>query len=341
MLIISCILFADDLAVLASCMASLRILMDITFTFFKNHRMDISEKKSKLFLYSSETGETHFIVSGKETPLTLEHVITFKYLGVPVNSSPRNFYTDFNTQVKQRSMQYLTSIKSLSRSGPDQAQLASSLWTSCAIHSALYGVAIMPITEGTLNELEVHNREVARFILQLPEKSCNAACYIDAGLRPMWSIVAEKVLMYAFSVMTSPSSRWARIAMDENLKLGSSSPYTRWLRKWKLATGSSCVSQEDIQKDIRRSAIAYVLREKERTMITSFPLNMDVLTSKWFSLKPWVSDSILSKMFARFRCCNLVLGNRGYHYGGEPVPLCPLCSSRGLHRLNNEVNKKD
>ena len=194
---ISAIFFADDLVLIGRTKPALDSLMEISRTFFSNHKLEISEKKSKIFNLDCTTGKTTFHSSSDQAPLDLENVLAFKYLGIPLNSSPYNFLKDFNDQVKKRAKNYLSSVLSLVRSGPDRSALAYTLWCRCALPSILYGTEIMPLTQATISEIERCQHAVGKFILQLPRSSANVSSFLDAGLKPVWSILAEKVMIYA------------------------------------------------------------------------------------------------------------------------------------------------
>ena len=77
--------------------------------------------------HDASTGETSFPCSSDLPPLTLEAVCSFKYLGIPLSSSPRNLFKDFNLQVRKRAQNYLSSVLSLVRAGPDRSTLAYTL----------------------------------------------------------------------------------------------------------------------------------------------------------------------------------------------------------------------
>ena len=336
---ISGIFFADDLIILGQSKTALDTLMMITRKFFKNHHLSISETKSKIMTHDASTGETSFPSSSDLPPLNLEAVCSFKYLGIPLNSSPRNLFKDFNLQVRKRANNYLSSVLSLVRAGPDRSTLAYTLWTSCALPSILYGTEVMPLTDCTIAEVERCNTMVGKFILQVPRSSADTAAYIDAGLRPIWSLIAEKVILYASSTMSQPSSYWPKIAMSVNLADGPQSPYTRYLLKWKGATGCFGLPPKQIKSAIKRTAITSVLDQQRSTSTSTFAMTGPSSSSfnSWFKTKSWVTDSGSSKIIAQFRICNSGLGNRGPANNGQFYKLCPLCLKSGTTALNNEV----
>ena len=339
---ISCLLFADDLVILGRSRGDLDLLMQTTRTFFSKHKLDISESKSKILSYNAATDKITF-ETHDQPPLILDQVLVFKYLGIPINCTPYNFFKSFNEQVKIRARNYLTSVLSLVRSGPNRTDLAYSLWTLCALPSILYGAEIIPLTKDTITEVERCNTMVGKFILGIPRSSADVSAYIDAGLRPISSLIAEKVLSYASSIMSKPVSYWPKKAMTENLSLGSQSPYTRYLVKWKTDFNCDSLLPKRLKSSIRKSSIVHVLDQQRAVSTTTFTLvnpgsGSSFSTSySWFRPKSWVSDSGLSQVFASFRVCNSGLGNRGPAKNGKFYKLCPLCAESGVVALNNEV----
>ena len=219
--------FADDILLIGKSRANLDKLMEITRLFCKDHRLELSDTKSKIINHNSETGKTTFHGPAEIAPLALEAVLSFKYLGIPINCSPRNLFKNYNEQVKKRAHSYLASVLSLVKTGPDRADLAYTLWTNCALPSILYGCEVMPLLQGTINEVEKCQAQVGKFILQIPRSSASVASSLDAGLKPVWAVIAEKVLIYAKTIMSRPVSYWPKVAMNENIERHSQSPYTK------------------------------------------------------------------------------------------------------------------
>ena len=292
--------------------------------------------------HDTSTGQTTFPGSANTVPLSLEAVCSFKYLGIHLNASSRNFFNSFNENVKKKARSYLSSVLSLVRSGPDRSEMAYTLWCRCALPSILYGTEIMPLTESTISEIEKCNTQVGKFILQVPRSSSNASAYIDAGLRPIWSLIAEKVLLYASSVMSQPLSYWPKIAFDVNLNAGFQSSYTKYLIKWKKATNCLDLPPKQIKSSVTRAAIAKVIEQQKSTLTTTFAMNAPPpsLTKHWFKPKNWVTDGGYSKIYSEFRVSNVGLGNRGPAKNGEFYKLCPLCIKSGVSALNNEVGNQ-
>ena len=334
---ISSIFFVDDIVLLGKSTEAFNDLMRITRTFFLNHHLDLSETKSKIMTSSAATGKVKFLGSSNLSSLTLEQVVSFKYLGIPLSTSPYGFFRSFNDQVKTKANNYLHSVLSLVRTGPDRSDLAHALWTRCALPSILYGSEIIPLNQGTIHEIEKCQTIVGKFILQLPRNSTNVSVYIDAGLKPVWAMIAERVLNYASNVMSKPPSFWPKLAMGENLSLGEKSPYLKYLIKWKEATNFPGPNRKQIRNSVTHAAISSVLAEQKTSCVTSFAMNCPYSTD-WFKPKPWVNDSCFSKILSEFRSCNAGLGNRGPTKDGRFFKLCPLCSGANVNSINNEVS---
>ena len=322
---IATIFFPDDIVLIGRSPQALEKLMNITRHFCKTHHLEISAKKSKVMRYDCATEKIRFQNSGDPGSLSLEQVCSFKYLGLILSSSPYGLFKDYNEQVKQKANNYLHSVLSLVKSGPDRSDLAYTLWTRCALPSILYGSEIMPLTQATIHEVERIQTLVGKFILQLPRNSTNVCTNIDAGLKPVWCTVAEKVLLYAHNLMKKSSSYWPKMAIEENLSLGNNSPYTKYLLKWKTLTNSFNQTPKQIKGAVNASAIADILDNKRTNCVSSFALSSPGVSSlnSWFKPKKWVNDSGFSKTFAEFRGCNAGFGNRGPTKDGQFLNYAP------------------
>ena len=314
--------------------------MNITRRYFSNHRLTLSETKSKTMVYDASTGKMSFSGGGPVPQLELEKVLVFKYLGIPLSVTPYGLFKSFNDQARTKAQNYLHSVLSLVRTGPDRSELAHTLWTLCALPSILYGCEIIPLTQNTIKEINRCQSLVGKFILQIPRNSTNVCSSIDAGLRPVWAAIAEKTLLYAHNIMRRDPSYWPKIAMTEQLALGNRSPYVKHLLKWKRITNSCSSTRSQIKASVQRAAIISVLDEQRASRVSSFAMNGPGVctTHRWFQPKSWVTDSSFSKIFAEFRSCNIGMGNRGPTKDGRFSKLCPLCQAKGVLALNNEVN---
>ena len=266
-----------------------------TLIFFKLHHLEISVNKTKIMV---KDGPENIVFYGTDDlgPVAFEAVCKFKYLGITLDTSARCFVKEFNENVKRKAERYFYSVLSLSRTGPDRTKVAYTLWTACALPSILHGAEIMPISETTLSALERLNAQVGKFILQIPRSSANSTALIDAGLKPVWAVIAERTLLYAKSLMNKPKGYWPKIALTDNLQEGLKSHYTSYLTKWMSLCHTSLTTKQSIKKSVLRASINSIKKQNSKTQLTCFAMNLpDSSKQKWFSPRTWVCDSINSK----------------------------------------------
>ena len=204
---------------------------------------------------------------------------------------------DYNKLVREKAKRYLASVLSLSRAGPDRSSLAYTLWTSVALPAILYGAEVIPMTKGTIDDIESCQSLIGKFILQVPRSTSNVAAQIDAGLKPVWSLIAQKVLKYANNTAQKPLSNWARLAFRQNLDMGYNSSYTRYFLDWKQKLDTTILSSKQIEKAANRAAIKSVVGgQKTQKSLFAMSLPSTNQTQRWFKMKSWINDSCLSKV---------------------------------------------
>ena len=205
--------------------------------------------------------------------------------------------------------------------------------------SILYGAEVIPLTSCTIEAIEKCQAAVAKFILQVPWSTANVVANIDAGFKPISALIAEKVLLYANKVMRKPAGHWAKTAFTEQVQLGPNSSYTKYLLKIKSDNNCFDTTDEQIRQLVSHNAYKIVQQQQKQVFKTTFAMRLPLHSQKktLFKLKPWVSDSGISKVFARFRCLNVGLGNRGPASDNNFYKQCPLCERTGMVFPNNEV----
>lgn len=335
---ISSIFFADDIVLVSRDKQGLDKLIMIAKRFCDNHHLQISATKSKIMSHDAATGHISFNIDNDDT-LSLDQVLAFKYLGITVSSKPYGLFKAHNENVKAKAKQYLYRVLSLVKTGPDRSDLAFTLWRNVALPAILYGCEVVPLNQDTIQEIERCQARVGKFMLQIPSSSANVCTYIDCGFRPIWAIIAERVLTYANKTMCKPSSNWAKLAFEYHLGTKPASSYLKYLIKWKDATQTFGVHPKQVEKNVKYFAIQDIINSKNQTSTTAFPLSCPGISknNRWFRPKPWVKDSGFTKIFAEFRTCNAGLGNRGPTKDGRFYKLCPLCSTDETIKINNEV----
>ena len=126
---------------------------------------------------------------------------------------PHHFSKDFNENVRSKASQHQCCILSLIRNGPDRSKTALLLWRLVALPAILYGVEVMPITQTTIDHVQCSQNAIAKFALQIPVSSTNAAVVIEAGLLPIKYLVCQRVVSYLTRLRAKHSTTWAHRAL--------------------------------------------------------------------------------------------------------------------------------
>ena len=208
-----------------------------------------------MMTYDAATGKMRFSSNNCETGIELEQVLMFKYLGLPIGAGPYSLFRAFNENVKKKARSYLTSVLSLVKAGPDRSDLAFTLWTRCALPSILYGCEVLPLNQLTVQEVEKCQNLVGKFMLQLPRSSANVGSVLDAGLRPVWSIIAEKTILYANKLMRRENEYWPKKAFLYHLNLQDNSSYYKYLQNWKSKTSAYGIDHYRLKAAVFKSAV--------------------------------------------------------------------------------------
>ena len=190
------IFFADDLALLAISKEGLDLLFKITRQYFKDHKLTLSIKKTKLFLSSCGEGEIVYVGDSPEDDMKIEIISSFKYLGITFNSRPYKLFSEYNASVTKKCDAFLHNILSLTKGSFDRSFMALTLWKQIALPSILYGTESLQLSEATVKKIEVTQNKIGKYALQVLPSSANLQVYIDAGLLPIKFTICQRVLQY-------------------------------------------------------------------------------------------------------------------------------------------------
>ena len=89
-LFLSCIVYADDICLLAPCRSALQLLLDTCEAYGKEFCLSYNPSKSKIMTFGSQAYSPSFFMYGKE----LDYAQEYKYLGIAVVAG-RTFSTTF------------------------------------------------------------------------------------------------------------------------------------------------------------------------------------------------------------------------------------------------------
>ena len=150
-------------------------LIQQTPEFFQAHRLLISSTKSKIIHHDSNQDGLSFPDIPCHPPLSLDAVLSYKYLGVVLNSSSRAMFKDHNAAAVKRAKMFMSRALYLTRTGPCRSLLLHRLWTCVALPSILYGCEVAPLTKESIRVITVCQNTVGRSILGLAKYASNAA----------------------------------------------------------------------------------------------------------------------------------------------------------------------
>ena len=333
-IIIAIILFADDMMLLASSKEELQTLLTVLLQYFAEHGLKVSTKKTKLMTFPDGEGDITFIGDYPDSPLTLDIVSKFKYLGVKFSSQPYKLFSDFNLSVTQKCDSFLHSLLSLTRDGPDRSFMALTMWRQIALPSILYGVECIPLTQNTIKKIQNTQNQIAKYALQVPNSSANLQVIIDAGLFPIQFIICQKVLQYANKLKFRPNHNLASVCFSHSF--ATNSRYAQYVNSQLSLLNTFPHIPTNIPRAIHL-AIVELLETTLPQFSSCLVLKIPALDSLG-SCKQWLNDTVQSGVYAKFRSLNCNLGNRFQTMEGFSSKICPFCYQDGKIAQNNEIH---
>jgi hypothetical protein len=96
-----------------------------------------------------------------------------------------------------------------------------------ALPSLLYGVEVIHINEGALNDLDHWQNIIGKSALQVRTSTANKIVHTDLGLKPIRMQVWDRKLKY-FIMIDNPDSKgsaYLKSCLDYHKSLGHDSPY--------------------------------------------------------------------------------------------------------------------
>ena len=226
-LVISSLLFADDIVLIAKTAADLLVLLSIVQEQCSSLKLVISTEKSEII--SPTDAEWQLFDDQRAPILSLKQVVSYKYLGTTTFGSM--YQTSLNKQKQSIATagKYKGSCIYVSKNGPDTAEVALCTWSNVGIPAILTGCEMIPFSENTLTSIERIQAQVAKFVLGVSVSTPNICAQTELGLKPFRQLLWEHQLKFFFRVLTLPSSRWVRVALDEHLSGRWTSPYYAYI----------------------------------------------------------------------------------------------------------------
>ena len=150
--VVSGLLFADDVLLMASTGEGLKTLLDIAKKGFDKLKLLISHEKSQII--SPDDLNWHLYDPSTDAEVPLEQVALYKYLGVWTYNSMYKTSTEKQKQCVKTAFKYKGSCIYVSRLGPDVVDVVQCTWLNVAIPAILNGCEVIPFCETRIVEME-------------------------------------------------------------------------------------------------------------------------------------------------------------------------------------------
>jgi len=194
-LLLVCLLFADDLVLLAESTEQLQRLLDtVVAPYLEEWRMKINLDKTKVVVCGGRRRTVHE-VSWRGIPI--DRQTSYKYLGVDVSHDLR--WTTFKTNALSKATAIVMSIWGSGRHHNMSVRAQVQLWKSLVIPILLYSCQVWCDVEW--GDAEVLQHRVAKYILGISTSSPNAAVLNELGLTTLKTRADEQRLRFWASLL--------------------------------------------------------------------------------------------------------------------------------------------
>ena len=314
--LISLIFYADDILIISMNEEEALEAINLLTELCRSVGLQISREKSKIV--SASINDT----LGEQD--SLEMVLHQKYLGVFLQIGIQTAFLESKVNTAEK---YARSCMSLASSSPDPVLFASIIWSNVAVPTILYGTEAVLLTMSEIRKIESIQHSVARYVLQIGEKSASPSTYLLGGFRPFFCVYWERVLKYYATIMTYDESKLARNALEENKRMGPGNPYVKMVDEIWTAIGWDG-NKESIRDFVDAYSVKFINDERIRCYSSCRLLrksDMGHVTQK--SRMPFMSD--VRKAYHNFILYDAGLGNRTPIPGFESIKQCILCINDG------------
>ena len=324
-IVVSGLLFADDLLLMARDAEGLLRLLSIAKSHADSLKMEINTAKDKSEVLSPDGGEGdlwHVRDLNGEAVLSLKQVIRYKYLGITTMDSMFKIGVQKQKDCIKKAHKYKGSCIFMSKNGPDIVDMMMATWSNIAIPAILFGTEMIPFSETTILEIEKVQNQVAKYALGVPLGTAGICAQLDLGLKPFRQVLYEHQLRFYVRVLNLDSSRWVKQALLEHLSLQWHSPYLAYILGIRSRLGLFEMPMQPTR--LTRFCKEYFVSTTNQALSS--------LALPW--LKPislyrrqlYVKESPHSVILSQFRYNVANIGNKYPRVGRMTVQKdCPLC----------------
>ena len=215
--IVSGLLFVDDLVLVAKSSSSLKALLALVKRGFDGLKLSINVDKSQVISPADDTWEV--VDEAGLVVLTLDQVEQYKYLGTWTFSSMFKTALEKQRMSVKTAYKYKSSCIHVSRLGPDVVDVVLTTWSNVAIPAILTGCEMIPFCETRIIEIERVQAQVAKFALGISVNSPNICAQTELGMKTFRQVLYERQLKFYFRALYIHEDRWVHQAlMDRGLE---------------------------------------------------------------------------------------------------------------------------
>jgi len=213
---ISCVAYADDLALIADTSQNLQVMLDIAFVYSRKWRFRFSPSKSVVMVDSSSKCKTKFYLGDT----ILQEVNVCTYLGTPMYLKESLIKQNIEERLKQ-AYKKVWMIKSL---GSMRVQINpltfSKAYWSVAVTKLCYGLFLMNLKFCTLDKIDKFHVNVAKNVQGLSNNTPAVVALAGVKWCRLSTYISKELLAFVGHIMKlSTASIYKRIFVARVLEL--------------------------------------------------------------------------------------------------------------------------
>ena len=194
---VSCPASADDLAVLSIQKPGLNIMLKIAYEYSVKWWFDWSFSKSKGLIWGKDEFPNTQITFG---PTPLDTVNKYKHLGIMQHNNKVPTSVVMTERICKGRSTLLAARGIGSIQVPMNPAVLNRIYWSVCIPQMLYGIEVVPLSDGDMSDLEKAHRQNSKTIQSLPPSVPNPAVYSTLGWLSMEAYIAQVKIIFLWKI---------------------------------------------------------------------------------------------------------------------------------------------
>lgn len=226
--LINCLLFADDIALIAESENDLQRMLDVAYSFVNKWNLSFNPKKSKVLVIGKRVNKSKRWHLGQNT---IEEANEYKYLGVYFSRSLK-FNYHIKSYVKENAERKLNyCIRILAEHGRfNRFNFGDALWNSVLRPSVSHGCTVwLPTSNAHVEALESIQYKMGKLILNTRMNIPKSALLCELGWEPINAFMNRQRVSYFARFNELPDNRLCKFVFNI-LKTSACSEYSMFFR---------------------------------------------------------------------------------------------------------------